>query len=184
MPRYGLIAGLLILSGITQFMIMMIVSEALYVGYSVSNNYISDLGVGDTAPIFNTSITFLGLTVTAASFFLRRMLNDRVFPATVLLAGMGAMGVGIFPEGSPYNLHFIMSAITFIFAGTSAVLSSRTSPRCLALPSIVLGAASLTAILLFALGIHMGLGHGGMERMIVYPVLSWALIYSGYIMSR
>lgn len=183
MLKHNIVAGLLILFGITQFMIMMIVSEALYPSYSVANNYISDLGVGVTANIFNTSIIILGLSTILASIFIRYVIKDRVFPTTILLAGIGAAGVGIFPEGSPYELHFIMSAITFIFASISAILSSRESPKCIGIPSIVLGVASLVALTLFALGIYLGLGHGGMERLIVYPVFSWALMYSGYIMS-
>ncbi|MEM0078710.1 MAG: DUF998 domain-containing protein [Nitrososphaerota archaeon] len=184
MSREGLIAGLLITVGVTQFMIFMIVAEALYPNYSVAYNYISDLGVGVTAHIFNTSIIFLGLTVVIASFFINRLFRSRVFTITILLTGVGAVGVGVFPEGSPYNLHFIMSAVTFIFAGISAIVSSRLSPKHIAILSIILGAASLTALTLFTLEIYLGIGHGGMERMIVYPVFSWALMYSGYMMSR
>ncbi|MCX8193054.1 MAG: DUF998 domain-containing protein [Nitrososphaeria archaeon] len=184
MSRDGLIAGLLILTGVTQFMIFMIVSEALYPNYSVAYNYISDLGVGITAPIFNTSIIFLGLTVIISSYFLNRLVRDRVFSITILLTGVGAVGVGVFPEGSPYNLHYIVSAVTFIFAGLSAIVSSRTSPKHIGILSIILGISSLTALILFALEMYLGLGHGGMERMIVYPIFSWALMYAGYMMSR
>ncbi|MEN2975466.1 MAG: DUF998 domain-containing protein, partial [Candidatus Caldarchaeales archaeon] len=90
MSRDGLIAGLSIVVGVTQFMIFMIISEALYPNYSVAYNYISDLGVGITASIFNTSIIFLGFTVIFASYFLNRLVRDRLFSITIFLTGIGA----------------------------------------------------------------------------------------------
>ena len=39
--------------------------------------------------------------------------------------------------------------------------------------SLVLGSFSLLALLLFASSIYLGLGNGGMERMIAYPVQLW-----------
>lgn len=42
----GKVAGAFIFVAITQFILGVIVSEALYPGYSIANNYISDLGVG------------------------------------------------------------------------------------------------------------------------------------------
>ncbi|MEM2069585.1 MAG: DUF998 domain-containing protein [Nitrososphaerota archaeon] len=184
MPRYGLLSGLLIAIGVTQFMIFMIVCEALYPGYNVAHNYISDLGVGLTAPIFNNSIEFLGILVVISSILLYREYKSRLLSILLFLTGFGATGVGVFPEGSPYELHTIMSATTFIFAGISAIAVYRFTPKPISLISVVLGIISLTALSLFAFGIYLGLGHGGMERMIVYPVFSWALLFAGHIITR
>ena len=38
---------------------------------------------------------------------------------------------------------------------------------------IFLGGLTLVSLALFVLGIYLGLGPGGMERMIVYPVILW-----------
>ena len=40
------VAGTLFLVATSQFVIGLVVAEALYPGYSISSNYISDLGVG------------------------------------------------------------------------------------------------------------------------------------------
>jgi hypothetical membrane protein len=40
------IAGLLVIIGVIEFLLAMLVTEALYPGYSISMNYVSDLGVG------------------------------------------------------------------------------------------------------------------------------------------
>ena len=49
--------------------------------------------------------------------------------------------------------------------------------------SIILGLSTLAALSLFIGGIHLGLGVGGMERMIVYPTLLWAVGFGGHLMA-
>jgi hypothetical membrane protein len=49
--------------------------------------------------------------------------------------------------------------------------------------SILMGIASITALFLYGANIYLGLGPGGMERMIAYPVILWAISFGGYLMS-
>jgi hypothetical membrane protein len=55
----GTASGALFFIAATQFVLCLIIAEALYPGYSVSNNYISDLGVGPSAIVFNASVFLL-----------------------------------------------------------------------------------------------------------------------------
>src|SRR5438132_13464603 len=92
-------AGLFLFAGTTQFAIGMIIAEAVDPSYSVSTNYISDLGVGAGAAVFNTSIILLGITILATSWFIFRAFKDRFLMIAVLLAGLGGFGVGVFTTG-------------------------------------------------------------------------------------
>ncbi|MEM4185963.1 MAG: DUF998 domain-containing protein, partial [Candidatus Caldarchaeum sp.] len=112
-------AGALLFIAITQFLMALRVAESVYPGYSVSGNYISDLGVGVAAPIFNTSIIILGLCVVVAAYLVAEVFQSKLFRLFIALAGFGAAGVGTFPENVPV-LHTIMSLITFLFAGIAA----------------------------------------------------------------
>jgi len=161
-------AGLFLLAGTTQFAIGMIIAEAVDPSYSVSTNYISDLGVRAGAAVFNTSIILLGITILATSWFIFR-------------AGVGAIGVGVFTEAFGF-LHTIVSFITFLFAGLAAVLAFRILRPPLSYVSVLLGVGSLAALGLFISNNFLGLGNGGMERMIVYPVLTWGIGFSGYLL--
>jgi hypothetical protein len=40
------------------------------------------------------------------------------------------------------------------------------------------------ALVLGALGFDLGLGAGGMERMIIYPIIIWGLAFGGYLMAQ
>jgi hypothetical membrane protein len=90
------------------------------------------------------------------------------------MTGLGATGVGVFPETAGV-IHQIVSLITFVFAGLSAIASYRLQRPPLSYFSILLGVMTLLALGLFVSNVFLGLGPGGMERMIVYPALIWAV---------
>jgi Predicted membrane protein len=108
-------APALLLISASQFLLLLVAAEALYPGYSVATNAISDLGVGETAIIFNSSIILFGSTSFAAAYLLRRRLG-RLLPVCMALAGIGAICVGLFPEtlGLP---HYLSALTAFLFEG-------------------------------------------------------------------
>jgi hypothetical membrane protein len=173
------VAGFLLLVGAVQFILGMIISEALYPGYSTSNNYISDLGVGPSALIFNSSVFLLGVLIAIGAYFVQRAFNSRLFSILLAITGIGAMGVGIFTEDFGVA-HMVFSLITFLFAGISIIVSCKFERPPLSYLSILLGVMSLVSLVLFGSGIYFGLGKGGMERMIAYPVLLGAIGLGGY----
>jgi hypothetical membrane protein len=182
----GKIAGSLIFVASAQFIIAMIVAEALYPGYSVGQNFISDLGatcraacivVQPTSTIFNSSVTLLGLMAIVAAYFIKRLFKSLVLTVLVIMTGLGAVGVGVFPESAGV-IHPIVSLITFVFAGLSAVASYKVQKAPSSYFSILLGAMTLIALGLYVSNTYLGLGQGGMERMVVYPALVWAVGFS------
>jgi hypothetical membrane protein len=183
--------------GAAQFLVGMLIAEALYPGYSISGNYISDLGAycngvfpnagvcviyQPTSNIFNSSVFLLGLLLVVAAYVFWRPHDMNVFPFLVLLTGIGAMGVGVFPETNAVA-HEITSDVAFLFAGLSAIWGYRLTRAPMAYFSVILGVVNLVAIVLFTANVLLGLGVGGMERMIVYPVIAWALGMGGYFMN-
>ena len=174
-------AGLFLFAGTTQFAIGLIIAEAVDPTYSVSLNYISDLGVRAGAPIFNGSIILLGLTILLTSWYLYRAFKDRILMIVVFIAGIGAIGVGVFTEDFDI-IHSVFSFLTFVFAALSAILAFRILRPPLSYLSILLGVASLAALGLYVSKNFLGLGNGGMERMIVYPVLAWGIGLGGYLL--
>ncbi|MGC8569689.1 MAG: DUF998 domain-containing protein [Nitrososphaeria archaeon] len=174
-------AGVITFVGTFQFIIMMIVAEAEYKGYSISSNYISDLGVGSTAPIFNFSIMIFGMAVMISSYLVYKGLKTKLFPALMFIGGLGAFLVGVFPEYTPYHIHTIVSFITFLFGSLAVISSYRLQGSLMKYVSVLVGLFSLISLFLFASGVTLGLGVGGIERMIAYPVLLWILYFSGYL---
>jgi len=183
MKRFnGKVAGALIFVGAVQFILGMLTAECIYPNYSVANNYISDLGKLGTAsaPVFNTSVFVLGLTVAVSAYFLRHIVRNKVFLGFLVLCGIGAMGVGIFPEDFGI-VHTAVSFIAFLFGALSAIASYKYQKPPLSYFAVILGLTSLVALVMFATSIYLGLGKGGMERMIAYPMLLWAIGFSGHL---
>jgi hypothetical membrane protein len=190
------LAGALLFAGAAQFVPGMTIAEALYPGYSVSAQPISDLGATcmtvsgvrtctlhqPSATIFDASVLILGLLALLGASFVFRA-GNRALGVTLMLGGVGAMGVGVFSETTG-ALHLAFAFVAFLFAGISAVLSYKSARPPLSYFSLVLGAVTLLALALYASSTYLGLGQGGMERMIVYPALIWIAGYGAYLMGH
>jgi hypothetical membrane protein len=187
-------SGVAIFAGAVQFGIGLILAEVYYPNYNVSTNAISDLGA--TCPsgggpcvinqpastIFNTSVVILGLLILVSGYFFQRSFRYKPSTAVILLSGVGAIGVGLFPETTGI-WHGLFSLITFLFAGLSALVNAKFQRKPLFYISIALGLFTLVATVLYVGTEYLGLGQGGMERMIVYPVLLWVLGFGGHLMA-
>ncbi|HYM40149.1 MAG TPA: DUF998 domain-containing protein [Thermoplasmata archaeon] len=182
--RYGdrTLTGLLFLLGSVQFLLAMVIGEGSLPTYSVSKNAISDLGVGPTAALFNTSVLLLGLLTLGAAYFYHRTHGKLWITIPFLLAGVGPIGVGLFPETTG-AIHGIFALIAFLFGGLLAILISTRVTVPFRYVSILLGVVGLVALGLFVAQQYAGIGFGGMERMIAYPVLLWGVAFGGYLLS-
>jgi len=193
------IAGGIFFVAVTQFILGLIIAEALYPGYSVHDRYISDLGVGPSSLVFNSSAVLLGVLSLVALYFLRRNLSLKTVQRFLFLMALGAIGVGVFTK--EFTLaHGAVSSLAFFFGGLSAIASFKVLKQPFSLVSIVLGAMTLGALVLFSIGMwasgsvtsteamdsvfYLGLGPGGMERMIVYPLLIWLAGFAGYLVTE
>jgi hypothetical membrane protein len=195
----GRIAGVLFLVASAQFMLGLVAAEALYPDYSVANNYISDLGVGPSSMIFNSSAFLFGLLSIIGAYFLPRTTDFRGLTVLLILMAIGSMGVGIFTSGFSTMIHGIVSLMAFGFGGLSTIASFKVSTLPLSAISLTLGVMTLGALALFATGLvttgsltsseppasefFLGIGPGGMERMIVYPALIWLTLFSGHLIA-
>ncbi len=169
--------GALLFVGAAQFIFVIAIVEALYPGYSVATNALSDLGVGQTALLFNASTAVFGAFALIGSLLGRRTLGTGL---TITLAVYGAcsVGVGLFPEttGAP---HSVITLGMLIFGAVSAIISYRVLRPPLSYFSVGLGIIALAALVLAVTQHDLGIGRGGMERMIAYPIFLWALGFGG-----
>jgi hypothetical membrane protein len=193
------VAGMFFFVAATQFVLGFSISEALYPGYSVSANYISDLGIGPSAMIFNSSVFLLGLLLLIGTYFLRHVSNFKTVNILLLLMALGAMGIGVFTKNYR-TAHGAVATMAFFFAGLSAISSFKVLKKPLSLISIILGMMTLGALALFSSGMitsgsltsdiaynsdfYIGLGPGGMEHMIIFPTGLWLAGFSWHLVTR
>jgi hypothetical membrane protein len=190
--RSNRMAGTFIFIGTVQFAFFFALAEIFYPGYSVSANTISDLGAtcrqGDclfiqpSSEIFDSTISLLGLLLIGGSYFLWKGYESRALAFFVALSGVSAFGIGVFNE-SFGAVHGLFSLATFVSIGVQAILVFRVVKPPMSYFSLVAGVVTLVALVLYVTGTYLGLGQGGMERMIVYPVLLAGIAFGGYLLS-
>lgn len=185
-------AGTILFAGVGQFVFFMVLAEIYYPGYDVSSNVVSDLGatcssgvcrfVQPSSDIFDASVALLGVALLFVAYYVRRGSGSSSLPIFQALAGLGAIGVGVFNE-SYGDVHVLFSALTFVAGGIQAILVYKVAKPPFSYFSAVTGVVTLAATVLYASDTYLGLGRGGMERMVVYPVLISGIALGGYLMA-
>lgn len=190
------LAGLLLaVAGIGVFM-GIITAEALYPAqYSTGVSMISDLGGSEppnsvvlepSATIFNSVMTVGGATILVGTLCCWMAARRRVIAVPLALLGIGALGVGIFP-GDTGTVHAVFAQLTFIAGGVAAILSALVVGSPLRYLAVVLGAVPLVNLSLYIAlqddWFVSGLGPGGLERWIAYPIVFWLVVFGGYLMA-
>jgi hypothetical membrane protein len=129
----------------------------------------------------------IGLMVIVAGVLVHRALGRRSVTIPLVILGIGARGVGLFPgpTGTP---HALVAMTTFVSGGIAAITGSRVATGPFRYLSIGLGAVAL-----LTLASYMVLGEGspfavfglgGLERWIVYPVVIWVTAFGGWLAGR
>lgn len=184
-------AGTLLVVGTGQFAFFMVLAEVYYPGYDVSTQAISDLGatcegvckfVQPSSDLFNASVFLMGVMLVLTAYYVRKGTDSRSLPFFQGLAGVGAMGVGAFNE-SYGGVHVFFSALTFVAAGIQALLVYKVAKPPYSYFSFLAGVVTLAATVLYGTDTYLGLGRGGMERVVVYPVLLGGIALGGYLMA-
>ncbi len=179
-------AGALLFAGSAQFMIASTISEILYPNYNSSTNPLSDLGAMVYQPsgyIFNGSVVIFGLLTILGAYFTMKGFKWKPLVAALLLAGIGTAGVGIFTE-TILEPHLVFAFVAFFFSALAGILSVKVINSSFKYFAAILGISALIALVLFITEMDFGLGHGGIQRMIVYPTLAWYIAFGAHIMAR
>ena len=179
------LAGLFFFLASAQFVILVMIGEALasQYGYSIFQNPISDLGIlGASQIVFNSSLFTIGLFNILGGLILQRSFEKLWVTVLFVLGGIGGIGASIFTLATP-GMHGIFALLAFLFFGLEALAIATLVRGPFQFLSIGLGTMGLAALVLHALEINGVLGPGGMERMIVYPLLMWLASFGGYLMT-
>lgn len=183
-------AGLLfaILAG--GFVTVIMLAAAMVPGYDFNTAAISDLGVfPETALLFNASLVLVGLLNIAGGYRFFQVHHSRLLLGTFVLAGLGAITAGAFTLESAPGIHGIGALLAFLFFNLEAIGSGVRFDGLIRYLSVLLGALGIVFVVVMALGdagaISFGaIGHGGAERMIVYPPMLWLLTFGGFLVGR
>ena len=192
LPRVGAdrkrLAGLVFFALAAQFMTVVMLASSMAPAYDFGAGAISDLGViPATALLFNRSLAAVGVLNSLGAYVLPAV-RERVWLfALYVIAGVGAIGAAVFPLDRG-GLHSIFALVAFLFFNLQAIGSGAVLRGPMRWLSVAAGVIGLVFVVVMFIGdggnpaVFGAIGHGGAERMIVYPAMLWMLAFGGYLM--
>ena len=181
--------GFLLFLLAAQFMTVIMLAASMVPGYDYAAAAISDLGrLPETALLFNVSLIAVGALSVVGGYLFFRSHGRMWLLALYVLAGIGAAGAGVFPLGTS-DLHSIFALLAFLFFNLLAIGTGVVLAGPMRWVSFVAGLVGMVFVVLMVIGdsgntaAFGAIGHGGTERMIVYPVMLWMLAFGGYLMA-
>lgn len=184
------------------FLVQMVVARGWPMAYSIRSNTVSDLGntvCGLYSGRFicspwyswmNASLVFLGFSMILGSLLLyhqfARNTGSKIGFIFMGIAGVGTAMVGLFPENVASITHSIGAFLPFFLGNLGLVLFGWYLPLTPTFRffTLFIGVFSLAAFFLFISGNYLGLGIGGMERLVAHPQTFWMIIFGVYVSSR
>lgn len=183
------LAGLVLFVLAAQFMSVIMLAASIAPGYDFNEAAISDLGViGSTALLFNSSLVAAGVLNILGGYLFYRSHRRGWVLALFVVAGVGALGVGVFTldRGA---VHSLFALVAFLFFNLEAMAVGTLTRGAMRAISVLAGAIGLVFVVLMVIGdggntaAFGAIGHGGTERMIVYPAMLWMLALGGHLMA-
>jgi hypothetical membrane protein len=183
------LAGLLLFGLSAQFLTVLMLATGIAPAYDIRGGAISDLGaIAETATLFNVSLLAVGALNLVAGYLLFRAHGGPWLLATFAVAGAGAVGAAANPLGHS-DLHGLFALAAFVGFNLEAIAAGGLTTGPMRLISVAAGVIGLAFVVLMVIGdagnaaAFGPIGHGGTERMIVYPVMLWMLAFGGYLMA-
>ena len=181
--------GIMLFAVSSAFLLVTMLAASIAPGYDFHGAAISDLGVtAETAVLFNGLLVVIGLMNMAAGILLYRGQDRPWRMATYVLAGIGAIGAGVFPL-STGGIHSLFALLAFVGFNLEVIGSALLLVGPMRLVGTVAGALGLVYAVLMVIGdsgnsaVFGPIGHGGSERMIAYPSMLWLLAFAGYLLA-
>ncbi|MFW9976384.1 MAG: DUF998 domain-containing protein [Candidatus Thorarchaeota archaeon] len=183
------LGGTLLYIGGIQWFLGLLLAESWYPGYSSRIDYVSDLGTGPTALIYNMSVFLLGVCMFLGAYFMMKSIKSNVQSVLLSISGIGAMGVGIFPADMQ-PMHSVFTLVAIFFGAFAAISSYKIQSPPISYISVILGAFSLIVSFVFfpylglpagATDTFLGMAKGSMERWAIYPILAWIIGHGSHI---
>ena len=195
------VGPLLWIMSLQYFVVQILVSLAWVIDYSWTQNTISDLGntvcglyggrvvCSPQHMWMNLSFVALGITQAAGAAMLKKQYSAGILQMAgfvcMIFAGLGTLVVGLYPENVNDVLHSSGAALPFLLGNIGMIilaLSFRALPAVLRVFSGLSGALGLGALMFFMSHIYLGLGQGGVERVVAYPQTIWMIVVGTYLL--
>jgi hypothetical membrane protein len=169
------------------FLTVTMLAASLAPDYDYAGGAISDLGViPQTALLFNGLLVAIGVVNAGSVYVLYRHGASAWLLGVYLIAGIGAIGAGLLPLDRG-DLHSLFALLGFVFFNVEAIVTGGVVRGPMRLLGVAAGLVGLAYVAIMVTGdggnpaVFGAIGHGGAERLIVYPAMLWLVALGGYL---
>ncbi|HEX6344617.1 DUF998 domain-containing protein [Umezawaea sp.] len=202
-PWKARLGGALLVLGTVQFFVAHVVVQSAWdqPRYRWSTNYISDLGAVGCGPVLgndvcsplhavmNTAFVAQGVLLLAGIVLTSPAGRRHAWRTMVGLTGISWVVVGLVPEDVDLTVHsigalpvFLLGNAALVVAGTST--RDRPAVRRAALALGVIGLLGFALTVLATANPGGAIGVGAAERVTVFPLQVWALLFGAAVLAR
>ncbi len=181
--NYVRVAGSLLLVSVTLLFIAIIATSSLYPTYSPAYQYIDELGLGSMGDLYNASLFLFGVAFLVSFYLVGKIYRSPFLLLWGALGGIGTILVSIFNKTAG-RLELFWEYAALISMALVITYSARFLRRPMGIFSVAIGASMLASMALSLFGLTAGLGAGGIERMVVYPLFIWVAAFGAYLIGR
>ncbi len=197
--KYPLVGPTMWILTVEYFVIQLITALSWKNAYSITKNTISDLGntscgfyasryvCSPLHSLMNLAFVSLGVFMIIGSMLIYQEFKETKLALLgftfMLVAGIGTVLVGIFPENTVASLHITGAFLPFFIGNVGIVILGLALklPNPLRTYTLLTGIITLLALALFISKRYLGIGEGGMERIVAYPQTLWLIVFGIYI---
>ncbi|HTP20592.1 MAG TPA: DUF998 domain-containing protein [Solirubrobacteraceae bacterium] len=200
--RHRLLGPVIWVATVEYFVVQYVVASQWPTPYSLLRNPISDLGntscgVYDGRPVcspqyrlMNLAFMGLGLLIAVGAPLIHQEFRERRLARLgfcgMVIAGLGTVLVGLSPENVNHTFHVIGAAGPFLVGNIALIILACTLTMSMSVRLLTgiaggVGLVGLIGLLLFSLGVDIGLGQGGVERVAAYPQSIWLIVFGLYM---
>ena len=189
------LTGLVLFALAAQLMTVSVLAASIAPGSDFAGGAIGDLGViGETAAVFNASLVAAGALNLVGGYLFYRSHGERwilaLFAVTgVCAAGAGTVGTGVVPFDTG-GLHGLFALAAVLGFNLEAIASGTRVAGPMRAISVLAGLVGIALVVAMAIAdpgnpaVFGPIGHGGAERVLVYPPMLWLLAFGGYLMAE
>jgi len=132
--------------------------------------------------LYNAAVVVLGVLVLISIYFIQKAFKSIIFSGMLALVGISAVGIGLLTYAS--TEYYVFAGLGYVFSGLSAIMSYRYAKAPLSYLSVILGAASLAALGLWAGNVDLGSGMKVTPIIVDTLQLLWLAGFAAHIIGK
>jgi len=129
----------------------------------------------------NLGMSLLGVFMIVGAYFLYRAVNSKIFSISLVLAGVGSLGVGVYGYLDFLStIYYVFAGLAYLFFILSAIMAYKYEKSPFSYVSVILGLTSLIALILWVGQVDLRVT----PIFVDFPILLWLTGFGAHLIAE